>query len=123
MNFMNDLFLKRKMILYSSRSETSKVPVAPQNAAPPQSSWASLFANNSSTNSEQKKPVAKVSPYNSSQEPKLQNNSFQRTTSISTSNAPGMILLLKIHSLNFILNYQKLFFHSFILLVSGFIHI
>lgn len=111
------------MLFYSGRSETFKVPVAPQNAAPQQSSWASLFANNSSTNSEQKKPVAKVSPYNSSQEPKLQNNSFQRTTSISTSNAPGMILSLGTHSLNFISNDQKLFFYSFILLVSGFIYI
>lgn len=98
------------MLLYSGRSETSKMLVAPQSAAPQQSSWASLFANNSSTNSEQKKPVAKVSPYNSSQEPKQLNNSFQRTTSISTSNAPGMFILLKIHSLNFILNYQQIVF-------------
>lgn len=84
-----------KYNLICSRSETSKVPasqMAPQavTPAPPvqsTTSWASLFASSES----QKKPVAKVSPYNSSQEPKL-NNPPVRTTQQSTSNAQGKII-------------------------------
>lgn len=79
-----------------SRNDTSKVAAAqtaPQTVtqAPAQTSWASLFANSSSSNTEsQKKPVAKVSPYNSSQEPKSSNPPI-RTAHQSTSNVPGKI--------------------------------
>ncbi|XP_055324192.1 putative mediator of RNA polymerase II transcription subunit 26 isoform X3 [Sitodiplosis mosellana] len=77
----------------SNRSENSKTPASQsipqaQASAPAPNSWASLFAPKESASLEsQKKPVAKVSPYNSSQEPKPSNPPL-RTTPQSTTNAP-----------------------------------
>lgn len=87
------------MYIYSNRSESSKAPASQsvpqaQAPAPAQTSWASLFSNSSSSsNSESKRiPVAKVSPYNSSQEPKPSNPPLRTTTSTqSTTNAPGKL--------------------------------
>lgn len=83
----------------SDATKVSSVQMAPQTVAssttapaPTQApaapgTWAGLFATTSTSNAEQKKPIAKVSPYNTSHEPKP-SNPPARATPLSTSNAP-----------------------------------